>query len=72
MEVHALSPTESGSLMSIIRAPLAVIILFLVCLVLAGLTVASAISGALTAACVSSAGLLTILVLVAVVSSVGK
>lgn len=64
------SPT--GSIMSIIRTPLGIIILFIIMLVLSGLTIASAISGSLTAAAVSSAGLLVVIVLLVVVSVLGK
>lgn len=65
-------PSESGSIMTIIRTPLGIIVLFIVMLVLSGLSIASAISGALTAAAVSSAGLLVIIVLLVVVSALGK
>jgi hypothetical protein len=41
-------------------------------LVMAGLSVASAISGELTAAAVSSAGLLVVIVLLVVVNILGK
>lgn len=58
--------------MSIIKTPLGIIVLFIIMLVLAGLSIASAISGQLTAAAVSSAGLLTLIVLLAVVSVMGK
>ncbi len=62
----------TGSIMSIIRTPLGIIILFIIMLVLAGLSIASAISGALTAAAVSSAGLLVVIVLLVVVGVLGK
>jgi hypothetical protein len=63
---------ESGSIMSIIRTPLGIIVLFIIMLVLAGLSIASAISGALTAAAVSSAGLLVVIVLLVVINALGK
>ena len=58
--------------MEIIKTPLGVIILFVIMLVLAGLSIATAISGALTAAAVSSAGLLVVVVLLIVVKVLGK
>jgi hypothetical protein len=65
-------PNESGNIMEIIKTPLGIIILFIVMLVLAGLSIASAISGELTAAAVSSAGLLVVVVLLVVVKTLGK
>lgn len=62
----------SGSVMSIIRTPLGVVILFVIMLVLAGVTAFSAISGELTAAAVTGAGLLVVVVLLVVVSVLGK
>ena len=58
--------------MGVIRTPLGIVILFIILLVLAGLSVASAISGELTAAAVSSAGFLVIIVLLVVISVLGK
>ena len=63
---------SGGSIMSIIRTPLGIVILFIIMLILAGLTIASAISGELTAAAVSSAGLLVIIVLLVVIGTLGK
>lgn len=66
-------PQRGGnSIMSVIRTPLAVIVLFIIMLVLAGLTIASAISGELTAAATSSAGLLVVIVLLVVIAALGK
>jgi hypothetical protein len=62
----------SGTIMGIIRTPLGIIVLFIIMLVLSGLTIASAISGELTAAAVSSAGLLVVIVLLVVISVLGK
>ena len=59
-------------IMSIIRTPLGIVILFIIMMVLAGLTIASAISGELTAAAVSSAGLLVVVVLLVIVNALGK
>ena len=64
--------SSGGSIMSIIRTPLGIIVLFISMLVLSGLAVASAISGELTAAAVSSAGLLVVIVLLVVINTLGK
>lgn len=61
-----------GSIMSIIRTPLAIVILLIIMLVLAGLSIASAISGELTLAATSSAGLIVLIVLLAVIALLGK
>lgn len=58
--------------MSIIRTPLGIIVLFIIMLVLSGLTIASSISGELTAAAVGAAGLLVVIVLLVVVNALGK
>ena len=58
--------------MGVIRTPLGIVILFIILLVLAGLSVASAISGELTAAAVSSAGFLVVIVLLVVIAALGK
>ena len=61
-----------GTIMSIIRTPLGIVVLFIIMLVLSGLAIASAISGELTAAAVSSAGLLVVIVLLTVLAVLGK
>jgi len=71
-EAIEMPKSGSSSFMSIIRQPLGIIVLFLIMLVLSGLTIASAISGKLTAAAVSSAGLLVVIVILVVVSALGK
>jgi len=62
----------TGTIMAIIRTPLGIIVLFIIMLVLSGLTIAAAISGELTAAAVSSAGLLVVIVLLTVIALLGK
>ncbi|MCJ7459216.1 MAG: hypothetical protein MUP17_09515 [candidate division Zixibacteria bacterium] len=62
----------AGTIMGIIRTPLGIIVLFIIMLVLSGLSIASAISGELTAAAVSSAGLLVVIVLLVVINVLGK
>jgi len=64
--------SSTGSIMGVIRTPLGIVILFIILLVLAGLSVASAISGELTAAAVSSAGFLVVIVLLVVIAALGK
>lgn len=67
-----MSKGAAGSVMSVIKTPLGVVILFVVMLVLAGLTAFSAISGELTAAAVTGASLLVIVIILVVVSVLGK
>lgn len=62
----------TGTIMSIIKTPLGIVVLLVIMLVMAGLSIASAISGDLTAAAVSSAGLLVIVVLLTVIAVLGK
>jgi len=71
LEVRSLG-NSTGSIMSVIRTPLGVIILLIVILVLAGLTAVSAISGSLTAAAITGASLLVVVILLAVVGVLGK
>ena len=61
-----------SEIMAIIRTPLAIVILLIIMLVLAGLSIASAISGELTLAATSSAGLVVIVVLLVVIGAAGK
>ena len=58
--------------MGIIRTPLGIVVLLIIMLVMAGMSIASAISGQLTAAAVSAAGLITIIVLLVAVNVIGK
>ena len=60
------------SLISAIKSPLAIMVMFVVALVFAGLTVAASISGALTAAAVSAAGFFTIILILVAVNAIGK
>lgn len=55
-----------------IETPLGGVLILVITLVLAGLTVAAAISGALTAAAVSAAGLFVIVLIIAMVNLAGK
>lgn len=55
-----------------IKTPVGAVLMLVVTIVLAALTVASAISGDLTAAAVSAAGLVTIVLIIAMLNLVGK
>lgn len=60
------------SIMSYIRSPLAVLVMFIVALVFAGLTLAASISGALTAAAVSAAGFFVIILVLVAIQAVSR
>lgn len=62
----------TGSIIDAIKTPLAAVLMLVVTLILAGLSVASAISGQLTAAAVSAAGIFTVILILAMVNLVGK
>lgn len=55
-----------------IRTPLGAVLMLIVTLILAGLTVAASISGELTAAAVSAAGLVVIVLIIAMINLVGR
>ena len=59
-------------IIGMIKTPLGAVLMLIVTLVLAGLTVAAAVSGELTAAAVSAAGLLVVVFIIAMVNYVGK
>lgn len=59
-------------IISMIKTPLGAVLMLVVTLVLAGLTVASAVSGELTAAAVSAAGLLVVVFIIAMINYVGS
>jgi hypothetical protein len=56
----------------IIETPLGAVLMLVITLVLAGLTIAAAISGQLTAAAVSAAGLFVVVLIIAMVNLAGK
>ena len=62
----------TNSIVEIIKTPLGAVIMLVVTLILAGLSVASGISGNLTAAAVSAAGMFTIVLILAMVNLIGK
>jgi len=59
-------------IINMIKTPLGAVLMLVVTLVLAGLTVAAAVSGELTAAAVSAAGLLVVVFIIAMINYVGK
>jgi len=62
----------TGGIIAVMKTPLGAVLMVVVTLILAGLTVASAVSGELTAAAVSAAGLIVIVLIIAMVNLVGK
>ena len=62
----------TGGIVGVIRTPLGAVLMLVVTLILAGLSIASAISGDLTAAAVSAAGLIVIVLIIALINLVGK
>jgi hypothetical protein len=62
----------SSSIISIIKTPLGAVLMLVITLILAGLSIASAVSGSLTAAAVSAAGLVVIVLILAMINLVGK
>ena len=62
----------TGGIISVMKTPLGAVLMVVVTLILAGLTVASAVSGELTAAAVSAAGLIVVVLILAMINLVGK
>jgi len=61
-----------AGIMSAIKTPLGAVLMLVITLILAGLTIASSVSGDLTAAAVSAAGLVVIVLIIAMINMVGK
>jgi len=61
-----------GSILSAIKTPLGAVLMLVITLILAGLSIASSVSGDLTAAAVSAAGLVVIVLIIAMINMVGK
>lgn len=59
-------------IIGMIKTPLGAVLMLVVTLVLAGLTVAAAVSGELTAAAVSAAGLLVVVFIISMVNYIGS
>lgn len=64
--------SATNGIIGIIRTPLGAVLMLVVTLILAGLSIAAAISGELTAAAVSAAGLVVIVLLLTMINLVGK
>ena len=64
--------TLASGVVNAIKTPLGAVLMLVITLVLAGLTVAAAISGELTAAAVSAAGLLVVVLIIAMINLIGK
>jgi hypothetical protein len=62
----------TGSIINIIKTPIGAVLMIVITLILAGLSVASAVSGSLTAAAISAAGMFTVVLILAMVNLVGK
>lgn len=63
---------KGGGIMSAIKTPLGAVLMLIITLILAGLTIASSVSGDLTAAAISAAGLVVIVLIIAMINFVGK
>lgn len=64
--------SAGSGIMNAIKTPLGAVLMLVIVMILAGLTIASAVSGELTAAAVSAAGLVVIVLIIAMVNAVGK
>jgi hypothetical protein len=63
---------KGSSIVESIKAPLAAVLMLVTTLILAGLSVVSAVSGELTAACVSAAGMFSVILILAMVDLIGR
>ena len=62
----------AGGIVEMVKTPLGAVLILVITLILAGLSVASSVSGQLTAAAVSAAGLVTIVLIIAMINLIGK
>jgi len=62
---------KSG-IIDMVKTPLGAVLILVITLILAGLSIASAISGELTAAATSAAGLVVIILIIAMINILGK
>jgi len=62
----------ASGILSVIRTPLGAVLMLVITLILAGLSIASTISGDLTAAATSAAGLVVIVLIIAMINMIGK
>lgn len=63
---------KGSSIVESIKTPLAAVLMLVTTLILAGLSVASAVSGELTAACLSAAGMFSVILILAMVNLIGR
>jgi hypothetical protein len=63
---------KGTSIVETIKTPLAAVLMLVTTLILAGLSVANAVSGQLTAACVSAAGFFSVILILAMVNLIGR
>ena len=62
----------TAGLMGALKTPLGAVLMIVITLILAGLSIASAVSGDLTAAAVSAAGLVVIVLILGMINLFGK
>ena len=62
----------AGGIVEMVKTPLGAVLILVITLILAGLSVASSVSGQLTAAAVSAAGMVTIVLIIAMINLIGK
>ena len=63
-----LKMSVKDSVVSMVKTPLGAVLILVITLILSGLSIASAISGELTAAAVSAAGLVVIILIIAMIN----
>ena len=59
-------------IVEMVRTPLGAVLILVITLILSGLSIASTVSGELTAAAVSAAGLVVIILIIAMINIIGK
>ena len=64
--------SAASGIVSLIKTPLGAVLMLVITLILAGLSIASTISGDLTAAATSAAGLVVIVLIIAMINLIGK
>ena len=63
---------KTSSIIDIIKTPLGAVLMLVVTLILASLSVASVVSGQLTAAAVSASGMFSVILILAMVNLIGR
>ena len=64
--------SAASGIVALIKTPLGAVLMLVITLILAGLSIASTISGDLTAAATSAAGLVVIVLIIAMINLIGK